>query len=77
MFRNITLSAEDAMIEAARERAHQQHTSLNALFRDWLASYAYGNDQPEKKVQAFRAAMKKLNYVHSGHKISREDLNER
>jgi hypothetical protein len=77
MFRNITLSAEDGLIEAARERAHVQHTSLNALFREWLASYAYGSDEPDSKVEAFNATMEKLSYVRSGHKFSREDLNER
>ncbi|MBW1881362.1 MAG: hypothetical protein JRJ84_23650, partial [Deltaproteobacteria bacterium] len=40
MARNITLSADEVLIERARARARQQQTSLNAVFRRWLESYA-------------------------------------
>jgi len=38
--KNITLSAEERLIEAARERARTENTTLNDQFRLWLASYA-------------------------------------
>jgi hypothetical protein len=38
--KNVTLSADEALIEAARERARQEHTTLNEQFRRWLADYA-------------------------------------
>lgn len=37
--RNITLSADENLIEAARRRAAAQQTTLNAQFRLWLADY--------------------------------------
>lgn len=37
--RNITLSAREADIAAARERARAEHTTLNEQFRRWLAEY--------------------------------------
>ena len=38
--KNITLSAEESLIEAARARARAEQTTLNEEFRRWLASYA-------------------------------------
>ncbi len=38
--KNITLSAEEDLIERARLRAAKQKTTLNAAFRDWLRRYA-------------------------------------
>jgi len=38
--KNITLSADEKWIEAARERARAEHTTLNAEFRRWLQDYA-------------------------------------
>jgi hypothetical protein len=40
--KNITLSADEQLIEAARDRARSERTTLNDQFRLWLASYADG-----------------------------------
>jgi hypothetical protein len=37
---NITLSADEKLIEAAHARAQAEHTTLDELFRHWLAEYA-------------------------------------
>ena len=37
--RNITLSADADLIDAARRRAAAECTTLNAQFRLWLASF--------------------------------------
>jgi predicted nucleic acid-binding protein len=34
--KNITLSADESLIEAARERARADQTTLNKAFRVWL-----------------------------------------
>ena len=34
--RNITLSADEKLIEAAREKARARYTTLNEEFRRWL-----------------------------------------
>jgi len=82
MLRNITLSAEESTIAAARERARQEHTTLNAMFREWLMRYAEQdkqrkNREGEARVRAFRELMKRLEYVQPGRKFSRDELNER
>ena len=37
--KNITLSADENLIEAARQRALSERTTLNEQFRRWLADY--------------------------------------
>jgi len=39
MLKNVTLSAEENLISQARENARKEHTTLNAMFRQWLARY--------------------------------------
>lgn len=38
--KNITFSADESLIEAARERAKRENTTLNAQFRLWLIEYS-------------------------------------
>jgi hypothetical protein len=73
--KNITLSADEALIEAARERAREQHTTLNAEFRRWLEQYSRRDD----RVAAYRSLMKDLdNRVDlGGRKFTRDEMNER
>ena len=73
MLKNITLSAEEALIERARQRADAESTTLNAEFRRWLAQYA---EHPQS-ASDFRAFMVRLNYAQPGKTFSREELNER
>ena len=44
--KNITLSADEQLIQAARDQAKREHTSLNLAFRRWLEQYARKNVQP-------------------------------
>jgi hypothetical protein len=38
--KNITFSADEEVIERAREVAKAEHKTLNVAFREWLAGYA-------------------------------------
>lgn len=73
--KNITLSADEKLIEAARERARSEHTTLNAEFRRWLQSYSARDD----KVRAYEALMDELRerVKTGGRKFSRDEMNER
>ena len=76
--KNITLSADERLIEAARRQAQQRHTTLNAEFRRWLEQYATGDDSAEKRVQNYRSMMDELAGVSSGGRaFTRDELNER
>lgn len=71
--KNITLSAEERLIEQARERARANKTTLNQMFRDWLASVT-AEQERTKKIDALFARCKRVN---AGGKFSREVMNER
>ncbi|MBL7163187.1 MAG: hypothetical protein ISS57_11320 [Anaerolineales bacterium] len=73
MFKNITLSAEEKLIQLARERAAQDNTSLNAEFRRWLEKYV---KRPESAA-AYSNLMAQFDYVQPGQKFTREEMNER
>jgi hypothetical protein len=71
--KNITLSAEEGLIERARLRAAKEKTTLNAAFRDWLQRYAGAETSREEYAQL----MKRLSHVRSGRSFSRAEMNER
>lgn len=48
--KNITLSADEGLIEAARERARAENTTLNEQFRLWLTNYARREQQTERAM---------------------------
>ncbi|MES3012200.1 MAG: hypothetical protein V4750_00520 [Pseudomonadota bacterium] len=71
--KNITLTADDEMIAAARERARSENTTLNEQFRLWLASYAR-----KQRMQQYEAVMAGLRgKLVVGRKLSRDEMNER
>jgi hypothetical protein len=72
--KNITLSADEKMIESARERARSEHTTLNEQFRRWLAEYAHTRE----RMQRYDDVMAKLRgQLKVGRKLTRDDMNER
>ena len=72
--RNITLSADEALIEQARQTARAQHKTLNQAFREWLADYT----RRESDGKAIEALYKRISYVNSGgRRYTRDEMNER
>jgi hypothetical protein len=71
--KNVTLSAEESLIEQARHVARSQRKTLNAAFREWLEQYAAqaGN------ALEFDALMKRLRHVRAGRRFTRDEMNER
>ena len=74
--RNITLSAADALIDRAREKARAQGVTLNDEFRKWLVSYVAAQNG-EQAVARFRAVLQAMPQVDAGRVFSRDELNER
>ena len=73
--KNITLSADEELIEAARERARAENTTLNEQFRLWLADYARREQQAERAMAVVRELQGKVRT--GGRKFTREEMNER
>lgn len=76
--RNITLSADEQLIEIAREKAREKKTTLNAEFRKWLQRYANTEESTQQRINAYKKLMSELRSVStSGLKFSRDEMNER
>jgi hypothetical protein len=72
--RNITLSADEHLIERARQTASSEHRTLNDAFREWLEQYTARNGDAE----AYDRLMQRLRgHVVAGRKFTREEMNER
>lgn len=72
--RNITLTADESLIEAARNRARMDHTTLNQQFRRWLAEYA----RTPERMQRYDSVMAELRgQLKVVRKLSRDEMNER
>lgn len=69
---NITLSADDELIEAARARA--EHTTLNEQCRRWLPDYV---DRAQQAARAETVMDRLRGRVRVGRKLSRDGMNER
>ncbi len=74
--KNITLSAEEDLIEAARQEARSQQTTLNQLFREWLASIV-ARKARSREAQASVLLKRLAAGVNAGRKFTREEMNER
>jgi len=73
--KNITLSADDKLIEAARERARAEQTTLNEQFRRWLADYVLQEQQTESAMALIEELRGQVRT--GGRKFTRDEMNER
>ena len=73
--KNITLSADEHLIAAARQRAAREHTTLNAKFREWLEDYVQRQRQAEEAMALIQEMRKQVRT--GGRTFSRDEMNER
>jgi hypothetical protein len=73
VLKNITFSADPEDIDAGRDFARSQRTTLNGLFREWLRELT----GRQTKAEQYRALMNELRHVNAGRKFTREEMNER
>ena len=73
--KNITLSADEHLVERARAVARERHTTLNNLFRDWLTTL----NPASQRMRDYDELMGELGrrVRVGGRKFSRDELNER
>jgi hypothetical protein len=72
--KNITLTADERLIDAARERARAEHTTLNEQFRLWLADYAHTRERLQRYDEVMASVRGRLKV---GRKLTRDEMNER
>lgn len=73
MVKNITFSAQEELIQRARQRAIAERTTLNEEFRKWLEKYA----QRPESIGAFNFLMDQIKYAQPGRTFHRDEMNER
>ena len=73
--KNITLSADENLIEAARQRAGTEHTTLNEQFRLWLENYVRREQQAAEAMRVIRELQGGI--FTGGRKFTRDEMNER
>jgi len=73
MLKNVTLTADESLIRQARKNAQQEHTTLNAMFRQWLTRYV----RQKQSATDYETIMQDLSYARANQHYSRDDLNER
>jgi hypothetical protein len=73
--RNTTFSADERLIEAARDRARRERTTLNEEFRRWLKAYALR----EGRARTAMATIAELqgSMRTGGRRFTRDEANER
>lgn len=72
--KNITLSADDGLIERARDVARAQKRTLNDAFREWLVQFT----QKSGKSEEYHALMNRLRRTVRSHgPYTRDEMNER
>ncbi len=76
--RNITMSADEHLIDVARARAQQKKTTLNAEFRKWLETYTDIASNSIQRVQTYHSLMSELSDISTGgRKFTLDEMNER
>lgn len=72
--KNVTFSADEHLIDQARQTARSEHRTLNDAFREWLEQYT----AQKGDVEAYDRLMQKLRgQVVPGRKFTRDEMNER
>jgi hypothetical protein len=71
--KNITLSADDHLIDEARRLARSQKKSLNQVFREWLTQYTASSGTAHN----MDLLMKRLGNVRAGRHFTRDEYNAR
>ena len=73
--KNITLSADEHLLEAAHKYAAVENTTLNAKFQQWLEDYTQRQQRADKAVACIEEMRRK--YPPCDRKFTRDEMNER
>ena len=70
---NVTVRAEDTLLERAKERARKENKTLDGLFNEWLHRYTQNGNAVSAK--GFDDFMERVRYANPGRIFSREEMN--
>ena len=72
--KNITLSADEHLLEAAHKYAAVENTTLNAKFQQWLEDYTQRQQRADRAMATIRELQGKIST--DGYKFTRDEMNE-
>ncbi len=71
--KNITLSANEDVLRKAKNKAQQNNSTLNNLFRKWLDDYT----RDKNIAHELDRFLSETEYVEAGRSFTRDEYNER
>jgi plasmid stability protein len=74
---NLTIAIDEDSLKKARMRALQEGTSVNAILRDFLESYAGSKRERQDAVNDVLAISRASKTRRGGRRWSRDELHER
>ena len=74
---NLTITVEKEVLRRARIRALEQDTSVNAVLRKFLASYAAIGSSRRKAIDSLLRLSKQASSGRGGNDWTRDELHER
>lgn len=74
---NLTIAIDEGVLRKARIRALEQGTSVNALLREYLETYAGGAGEKQAAVRELIALSRKSRSRRGEGAWTRDDLHER
>jgi hypothetical protein len=74
---NLTIPLDEGILERARSKASQQGTSLDALVRSYVESFASGEESREQAVKSLLDLSRKSESGSGGRRWTRDELHER
>lgn len=77
MMANLTITVDEEVVRKARIRALEQGTSVNALLRDYLESFAGGADSRARAILDIFAIADRNPSRRGGRKWTRDELHDR
>lgn len=73
--KNVTFSADERLIEAARRRARDERSTLNEQFRLWLEAYAGSEQRATRAAGVLEDLESRIRT--GGRRFTRDEMNER
>jgi hypothetical protein len=73
----LTIAMDERVLERARSKASQQGTSLDALVRTYVETYASGEEDREQAVKDLLDLSRKTQGGSGGRRWTRDELHER
>lgn len=74
---NLTIALDDDLLRQARIRAVEQGTSVNAILREYLATYAGGISKREEAMKGLVQLSRRSKAERGRKKWSRDELHQR